>query len=437
MSRLIPLRVNARVILAWMATCQLVLLVCTLVYLWIRVFYLGDLNAVAALSFPASEQPPVPLVPWRLGAHTFGDFLWPFEVARVANPWTDDKMIPSNYPSALITFFKLLTNFPYTLALGIFIVLAIASMIFPVAHSARRFDIKIITSAICLFVLLSFPFEMTIDRGNAQWLIVVPIYVFSIAWREGRWRLAAIGISIAAIFKLYPALLVVVLLVERRFKDAAIVIALTGAITMFLFALYPGGIVATVRGFYDSLTRFSAPSFAEVTTNNYSAFGLLVNIASMIPGSPSQLVPLLLAHPWVLGITYSLAVAAVVNARRLPFVVRLACAISLLSLSIPLSYGYSFAAIVVVVAELLRTARFDVPDADIPLPLAITLGIALTATLAQWPYKTVTGNSIGTVIVPATWIVLTGTAIVYRYGPTRRSAKRTDLAPDLIVHLRG
>lgn len=409
-----------------MATAQIVLLVCTLIYLWIRVFYFGDADAVAALSFSSSEQPPVPLVPWKLGVHTFGDFLLPFEQARVPNPWVDYAMWPNPYPSAIVTFFKLLTNFPYTIALGIFVALSSASMIFPVAHGARRFNPLIVTSAICLFVLLSFPFAMIIDRGNAQGLIVIPLYVFSIAWREGRWRPAAIGISIAAAVKLYPALLVVALLAERRFKDAAVAIGATGAITIFLFALYPGGIVATIRGFLHGISRFSAPTLAGLTNDNYSALGMVANVVPMIAGAlaPSPLLDLLVAHPWVLGITYTLAVATVVNARRLPFVIRLACAISLLSLSIPLSYGYSFAAIVVVVAELLRTASVDGPDADIPLPLAITLGIALTATLAQWPYKTVTGNSIGTVIVPATWIVLTATATLYRYGPTLHIAKR-------------
>jgi hypothetical protein len=425
MIRLIGLRVNARVILAWMAAGQIALLVCTLVYLWIRVFYLGDMDAVAALSYSSSEQPPVPVVPWKLGVHTFGDFLLPFEQARVPNPWTDYAMWPNPYPSAIVTLFKLLTNLPYTIALGIFQALSMASMILPVAHGARRFDPLVITGAVCLFVLLSFPFAMVIDRGNAQGLIVIPLYVFSIAWREGRWRPAAIGISIAAAFKLYPALLVVALLAERRFKDAAIAIGTTVAITVFLFALYPGGIISTIKGFLHGINRFSAPTLAGFTTDNYSALGMVANLVPTLakPPSPSPLLQLLVAHPWVLGISYTLAVATVVNARRLPFVVRLACAISLLSLSIPLSYGYSFAAIVVVVAELLRTASFEGPDADIPLPLAIALGIALTATLAQWPYKTMTGNSIGTVIVPATWIVLTATAIVYRYGPTIRFVK--------------
>ena len=409
-----------------MATAQLVLLVCTLVYLWIRVFYLGDADAVAALSYSSSEQPPVPVVPWKLGVHTFGDFLLPFEQARVPNPWIDYAMWPNPYPSAIVTLFKFLTNLPYPIALGLFIILSTASMILPVAHGARRLNPLVITGAICLFVLLSFPFAMVIDRGNAQGLIVIPLYVFSIAWREGRWRPAAIGISIAAAFKLYPALLVVALLAERRYKDAALAIGATAAITIFLFALYPGGIVATINGFLHGIARFSAPTLAGFTTDNYSALGMIANLAPTIAGaqSPSPLLQFLVAHPWMLGIAYTLAVAAVVNARRLAFVVRLACAISLLSLSIPLSYGYSFAGIFVVVAELLRTASFEGLDADIPLPLAITLGVALTATLAQWPYKTMTGSSIGTVIVPATWILLTATAIFYRYGTTIRISKR-------------
>jgi hypothetical protein len=409
----------------WIATAQSVLLVVAVCYLWIRVFYFGDTDAVFQLSFHAAEPPPVPIVPWHLGVHTFGDFLLPYEQATVPNPWIDYHLWPNPYPSGLVTFFKVLTFLPYTVALSLFMILTAASMAVPVLITARRFTLPIAILAMCLLVFLSFPFLMVIDRGNAQGLIVFPLYLFAEAWRDGRWRPAALALAGAVAFKLYPALLVIGLLAERRYRDACISIGVAAGVTVFLFALYPGGIVATIRGFLSGLSRFSAPSIGGFTTSNYSIDGMIANFTFEFFGPGAPILGWLVTHAWLLGIVYLLAVILVVFARRLPFVVRLASAMSLLTLAIPLSYGYSLAFVVVVVAELLRCAAFEGAEAELPLPLAIALAVAVAATLAPWPFPVpATGSSVGTIIVPAAWIALTVTALVFRYGTSVRSTRR-------------
>jgi hypothetical protein len=412
---------SARAVVTWIVTAQAVLLVVVLWYLWVQVFYFGDVNGLAILSTHRADRPPVPVVPWQLGVHTFGDFIFPYAQALVPNPWVDYFVPNANsYPPLLVLVFKLLTFLPYTFALGLFLVLNIASMAIPVVLAARRLSPPRTLVALCLLVFVSFPFLMVVDRGNAQGLLILPLYVFAVAWREGRWRRAAIALSVAAALKLYPVLLVIALLVERRFRDAALALGAAAVVTIVLFDLYPGGLAATMHGFIAALVPFSTPTPDRITVSNYSALGMVANFCAAAFGPASAPVTWLLGHSSFFGILYLLGVAAVVYARKLPFVVRLACALSVLTLVNSLSYGYTLSFVFIVVAELLRAASIDDRADDLPRPLAIALAVAVTATLVLWPFRLpVTGISVGTVLVPAGWFALTATALVYGYRGVR------------------
>lgn len=394
--------------------------------LWVRVFYFGDLDAVGLLSYHASDPPPVSAVPWQLGVHTFGDFLLPYAQAIPPNPWLDVAGTPNNYPPALVLVFKLFTLLRYAVAFAIFMVLNVACMALPVVLAVRRVVLPVAIVCVCLFVFLTFPFAMVVDRANAQGLIVLPLYLFAVAWRDGRWRRAAVALGVATALKVYPAALVIGLLAERRWRDALLALGGAAVATLLLFAFFPGGVVATTEGFVTGLVAFSAPNPGRFVGGNYSVAGMLANVAAACFGMDSPGLWWLLTHPWHAGFVYGAAVTAVVFARRLPFVVRMACAMSVLTFVIPLSYGYSLAFIVIVVAELLRNAVADDRATDLPRPLAVALGVAVAATLAPWAFRLpVTGSSVGTVLVPAAWLALVVTALVAGYGGALRRGART------------
>jgi alpha-1,2-mannosyltransferase len=416
---------SARTVVTWIVTAQCVLLVVALWYFWVQVFYFGDVDGLAILSTHRADQPPVPAVPWQLGVHTFGDYIFPYAQALVPNPWTDYALAPhsNSYPPALMLVFKVLTFLPYVVGLAIFLALNVVSVAAPVVIAARGLPLSRALLVLCLLVFLSFPFLMVVDRGNAQGLLVFPLFLFVNAWRERRWRPAAVALSVAVAFKLYPALLALALLAERRFRDAAIAVGAAAAVTIVLFDLYPGGLAATTQSFIAALVPFSAPSAARITVSNYSALGMLANFFAAAFGPESPMVTWLLGHPSVFGIIYVVAVAAVLFSRDLPFVVRMACALSVLTLANSLSYGYTLCFVVIVIAELLRLSKTDGPEGELPRPLAVALAVAVTATLVLWPFPLRnTGVSVGTVIVPAAWIALTVTALLHAYGRTRRPA---------------
>lgn len=397
-------------------------MVVALCALWVRVFYFGDLDAVALVSYRAADLPPVPAVPWQLGVHTFGDFLLPYAQAIPPNPWLVSSAVANNYPPALVLVFKLFTLLRYAVALAIFLVLNVAAMALPVVLAVRRLLLPVAILCVCVFVFLTFPFVMVVDRANVQGLITLVLYAFAVAWRDGRWRRAAVALAVATALKVYPAVLVLGLLAERRFREAALALGGAAAATLLLFAMFPGGLIATAEGFLTGLMAFSTPNPSRFVGGNYSVAGMLANLAAACFGMASPALWWLLTHPWHVGFVYLAGAAAVVFARRLPFVVRMACAMSVLTFVIPLSYGYTLAFIAIVVAELLRNAVADDRAADLPRPLAFALGCAVASTLAPWAFRMpVTGSSVGTVIVPAAWVLLVVTALVAGYSGTVRS----------------
>lgn len=424
--RFVPLRIDARTVVEWMLGAQAVSLLVVLAYLWVRVSYFGDVDALALLSSHRADRPGGDsTVPWALGVHTFGDFVFPYSQALVANPWTDYPVPNSNsYPAALITLFKALTFLPYTVALGLYLALNIAGMALPVVIATRRIGLARALIVLCMLVFLTFPFIMVVDRGNVQGLLVVPLYAFAVAWREHRWRRAAYALAVASALKLYPVLLAMVLLAERRFREAAIALGAALLVTIVIFDFYPGGLYATMQGFFTALTAFTAPTPDRITLSNYSSLGMVANVCAAAFGPASSQVAWLLAHPSVCGALYLAAVVAVAFSRNLPFVVKLACVLSALALTTSLTYGYTFAFITIVIAELVRPASTVDAENGLPAVLAVALVVALVTTLVPWPFPLPqTGVSVGTVLVPAAWWALTVTALVHGYAGVMRRAR--------------
>jgi hypothetical protein len=266
---------------------------------------------------------------------------------------------------------------------------------------------------------------MVVDRGNVQGLMVLPHYAFVVAWREQRWRRAAVALAIAAALKIYPVLLVMVLLAERKFKEAAYALGAALVVSIVLFDLYPGGFNAAMQGFVPALSGVTSPHPDRIIVSNYSSLGMVANFCAALFGIGSPQIAWLLAHPAVFGILYLVAVAAVVFTRALPFVIRLACALSVLCLAPPLTYGYTFAFVTIIIGELLRAERLGDSASSLPRPLAVALALAVVTTVVPWPFPLPTGTSVGTILVPAAWIGLTATALLSAYAPTLRPGRAT------------
>jgi hypothetical protein len=108
-----------------------------------------------------------------------------------------------------------------------------------------------------ILILLSYPVLITLDRGNMEMLVFVSLFWFLHFYyvRKSRW--AWVFLSAAIAMKFYPATLLVLLVSDRRFRQAAL--AAGGAIvglavsTLALGALSGDGPAGVVRHTIDTL----------------------------------------------------------------------------------------------------------------------------------------------------------------------------------------
>ena len=119
-----------------------------------------------------------------------------------------------------------------------------------------------------LLMFFSYPMLYCIQRGNILLLAMV-LTMFFVFYRndERKWvrELSYIALAVAAGIKLYPAVFGLLLLTDRKFKEA-LRLVLYGAFFIFVpFFFYDG--FESMRDLFENLKKFSEQSAAQVNYN--------------------------------------------------------------------------------------------------------------------------------------------------------------------------
>lgn len=72
-----------------------------------------------------------------------------------------------------------------------------------------------------ILALLSYPIQFAVDRANNEGLIFLFLYLYVWAVRKERFGYAAVPLALALAMKPFPAVFLVLLVISRRFKEAA------------------------------------------------------------------------------------------------------------------------------------------------------------------------------------------------------------------------
>ncbi len=203
-------------------------------------------------------------------AHKFWDFFIPYAIARDPYPppgqsphYTPGIEIggtamtaanvsgPAYFPVAyrIISLFTLLPPIP---ALAAFLILSILAFVL-LAQKHFQAATKVQTAQnILILTLMSYPILFMLDRGNFEILIFLCLYGFAILYQsKPGWSAALLGVAIA--MKATPAVLLFLLLIDRRWKHALLTILFTVLITLIAYLSYPGGL-NTLSNHYQNLT---------------------------------------------------------------------------------------------------------------------------------------------------------------------------------------
>ena len=155
--------------------------------------------------------------------------------------------VPYSYPAPtfyVFVFFVYLFPLHPLRAFLIFVVLSflVATCFFSL-RVRRATPKKLPQIAIWSTLLLGFPLQFLIDRGNIEAVIWLLILLGVVAFTRNRMLIAAILWSLAASMKIFPGLLFVLFLARRKFGTFVVAIAATIAFSVLALA----GIGPTIR----------------------------------------------------------------------------------------------------------------------------------------------------------------------------------------------
>ncbi|HVS34640.1 MAG TPA: glycosyltransferase family 87 protein [Gemmataceae bacterium] len=115
----------------------------------------------------------------------------------------------------------------------------------------RSLDVKLLAA---LFV--SYPILFVLDRGNYVMAAFVCLFGF-IHFYDKRRFLCVVCLALAISIKLYPAVFLLLLAADRRWRDAAWVVGLTLVINVASFPFFRGGLIPNAEQFLRNVFLFA------------------------------------------------------------------------------------------------------------------------------------------------------------------------------------
>jgi hypothetical protein len=166
------------------------------------------------------------------GIHHFGDLLLPWLQTIDGNPYLTTALFRSNYPPFAHLFLEPFTTLPYKAVFWIYLLSSCLLLALPLWASlrGRRLDVRL--TVVSAVVGLSFPLWVTLDRGNIQSIVVGFALLAMLAVQRGRWMTAALLLAVPGALKIYPAVLLLIFIRERKWKEFLISVMAIGVLSI-------------------------------------------------------------------------------------------------------------------------------------------------------------------------------------------------------------
>lgn len=190
----------------------------------------------------------------NFGIHYFGDLLQPLDWAKLANPWTYDPKYLAQYPPLAVYLLKPFTLFPYRVAAVLYLSLMILSSAIGSWLITKHLNRS---NQVLLWIILgvsSVPFLMAFDRGNSVGYLFFLFCVFVYGVTKDKRNITWVSLTLMISIKIYPVMLLLVLLKLKRFKEFAYSIFASLLVAVILFAITPGNFIHTVKQFVTANT---------------------------------------------------------------------------------------------------------------------------------------------------------------------------------------
>lgn len=260
---------------------QSVLIVLFIFQIWVEAFYLSE-PFETKIGWKAEDGKGIKY-PAGIGSHYFSDYSYMVDAANSSNPWD----IPNNYTPFAVLIFKMFGYLPSDLGLFSWILGSLILLLIPLLSISKQKFSSSQRILISVIYILSAPMLATLDRGNQIAALPLILLFFYITFQSRLFKAAGIILGIAVSIKIYPLILVFLLLKSRNWISIAWMFLTTTVLNL------------TALFFYDSPLEKLKGSSQGVLSHNalavepqpmiFSAAGILHNMAHLFNNHDGEL----------------------------------------------------------------------------------------------------------------------------------------------------
>jgi hypothetical protein len=187
----------------------------------------------------------------------------------LASPYVNGKLLITQFPfgQRLAQTFTIL---PPDVGITVFIEIFFTFFLY-VNYSNLNTSIKEQTiKNVFVFSFLTYPFLFVVDRANIEIFVFMFLYLFIFFYRKQKTIISIIFLSFAISMKLFPAVFLVLLLSDKKYKEAIYTVLLVMIISLCGYLSYDGGLLQNISA---HLTRLNGYSITYAMGNEGLYFG--------------------------------------------------------------------------------------------------------------------------------------------------------------------
>jgi hypothetical protein len=205
------------------------------------------------------------------GVHYFSDYLAMIDL----NNSSGDARFTHPYPPFAILIYKMFTYFPYKFGVLLWLVLLVFAMLYPVWKAFKKQFPTMKYIGTIILVGLSYPFIATLDRANIIGLLPCLLFLSYIEFSNKKFLSASVFLAIAINIKIYPVLILVMLL--KRENIRFIINTILSAATIFIVSSFLWSPSDPIRAMKSAFLNAS-----KLQTLNLEGHGLIVSASQIV-----------------------------------------------------------------------------------------------------------------------------------------------------------
>ncbi len=216
---------------------------------WALQFYFKS-SIISQISFQGadgSHLPPGIHIGPALGVHYFGDFEEYVAYATLHHSPYYSRLHPASYgPGAIVLVLALDRLFGWPGAVFVFLLVSLIAFLWGLV---RLLGSSLSVRLLAILLLFSAGVVICLDRGNLQILVAALCIWFAVGLLENRPILMIVALASAIAVKIYVAVLVVVLIRQKRWGDVGRLVGLTAVLYFIGFLLVGGALFRNIEDF--------------------------------------------------------------------------------------------------------------------------------------------------------------------------------------------